>query len=216
MATLETTVQSLHKFATPLDGTQFDMGVTLRTGSFGRVRFATHKISGPPTPSGRLKFLKKSEIIRLQQVDHMLSEKSILLCMNYPFIVNLAGTYQDTNYLYMVLEYVINGEFFTHLRKARRFSNNTENRSYETVRMSKNGVEDIKKHKFFADVVWEDLLGRKRITPIIPGLATPTIRPILIRIRTLWRMRLFPFTTAKTPLLSSRKRSRHRRRRRSR
>ncbi|KAI9919476.1 hypothetical protein PsorP6_017578 [Peronosclerospora sorghi] len=122
MATLETTVQSLHKFATPLDGTQFDMGVTLGTGSFGRVRFAPHKATNT---FWEIKILKKADIIRLQQVKHMLSEKFILLCMNHLFIVNLAGTYQDTKYLYMVLDYVICGEFFTYLRKARRFSNNT-------------------------------------------------------------------------------------------
>jgi len=28
----------------PLDLTQFTVGVTLGTGSFGRVRFATHKV----------------------------------------------------------------------------------------------------------------------------------------------------------------------------
>ncbi|KAG2868450.1 hypothetical protein PC113_g1111 [Phytophthora cactorum] len=36
-------VKVSNKFAAPLDGSQFDMGVTLGTGSFGRVRFATHK-----------------------------------------------------------------------------------------------------------------------------------------------------------------------------
>ncbi|OWZ24022.1 CAMP-dependent protein kinase catalytic subunit [Phytophthora megakarya] len=115
-------VKNSNKFATPLDGTQFEMGVTLGTGSFGRVRFATHKATNT---YWAIKILKKAEIIRLQQVEHMLSEKSILLCLDHPFIVNLAGTYQDTKYLYMVLEYVIGGEFFTHLRKAGRFDNNT-------------------------------------------------------------------------------------------
>lgn len=33
-----------NKLAAPLDATQFEMGVTLGTGSFGRVRFATHKV----------------------------------------------------------------------------------------------------------------------------------------------------------------------------
>jgi hypothetical protein len=49
MATPEATASAAknsHKFAAPLDGSQFDMGVTLGTGSFGRVRFATHKVSG--------------------------------------------------------------------------------------------------------------------------------------------------------------------------
>ncbi|KAJ8524749.1 hypothetical protein ON010_g16368 [Phytophthora cinnamomi] len=36
----------------------------------------------------------------------------------------------------------------------------------------KNGVEDIKKHKFFAGVNWEDLLARKGAAPIIPRVGT--------------------------------------------
>ena len=40
------------------------------------------------------------------QVDHMISERSILIGLNHPFIVNLATTFQDPRYLYMVLEYV--------------------------------------------------------------------------------------------------------------
>lgn len=43
----------------------FDTGVTLGTGSFGRVRIATHK--GTQTPWA-IKILKKAEIIRMQQV----------------------------------------------------------------------------------------------------------------------------------------------------
>ena len=70
--------------------------------------------------------LKKSEVVRLQQVEHMLSEKNILKVLSaepHPFIVNLAATFQDPRYLFMVLEYIVGGEFFTHLRKAGRFDN---------------------------------------------------------------------------------------------
>ncbi|CAK4126203.1 unnamed protein product [Aphanomyces euteiches] len=111
-----------NKLPGPLDITHFDFGVTLGTGSFGRVRFATHKATGT---FWAIKILKKAEIIRLQQVEHMISEKTILMCLDHPFIVNLAGTFQDSRCLYMVLEYVIGGEFFTHLRKAGRFDFNT-------------------------------------------------------------------------------------------
>ena len=44
----------------------FDIGVTLGTGSFGRVRFATHRAN--KSQHFAIKILKKSEIIRFQQV----------------------------------------------------------------------------------------------------------------------------------------------------
>lgn len=105
---------------TPLGLSDFDVGVTLGTGSFGRVRFVTHKATDS---IWAIKMLKKAEVIRLQQVEHMISEKNILSQLNHPFIVRLAGTFQDVKYLYMVLEYIVGGEFFTHLRKSGRFDN---------------------------------------------------------------------------------------------
>jgi hypothetical protein len=35
----------------------------------------------------------------------------------------LYGTFHDQRNLYLVLEYIVGGEFFTHLRKAGRFDN---------------------------------------------------------------------------------------------
>ena len=68
----------------------FDVGVTLGTGSFGRVRIATHL---PSKCTYAIKMLKKTEVIRFQQVQHMLSEKDILWELSkepHPFIVTLA------------------------------------------------------------------------------------------------------------------------------
>jgi serine/threonine protein kinase len=99
----------------------FTLGVTLGTGSFGRVRLATKTADNTVWA---IKMLKKSEVIRLQQVEHMLSEKSILMEIDHPFIVNCAAAFQDPAYLYLSLEFVVGGEFFTHLRKAGRLDNN--------------------------------------------------------------------------------------------
>jgi len=100
---------------------EFDVGVTLGTGSFGRVRFVTHKET---SSHWAIKILKKAEVIRLQQVEHIMSEKAILDQCKHPFIVHLCCTFQDKRHLYMVLEYVIGGEFFTHLRNAGRLDAN--------------------------------------------------------------------------------------------
>jgi len=104
----------------PLSVDAFTLGKTLGTGAFGRVRFVTHKATNN---FYALKTLKKSSIIKMKQVDHIISEKSILQMLNHPFIVNMWGSFHDARYIYMVLEYIVGGEFFTHLRKAGRFDN---------------------------------------------------------------------------------------------
>lgn len=95
---------------------------TLGTGTFGRVRLCKN-----PSENSyhAMKVLKKHEVVRLKQVEHILSEKQILTSVHHPFIVNMIKCFQDDKNLYMLLEYVPGGELFSHLRKAGRFSNET-------------------------------------------------------------------------------------------
>ena len=73
--------------------------------------------------------LCKIEVVRMRQVQHIVSEKNILARINFPFIVNLylgltrLCTFQDNRYVFLLEEYVIGGEMFSHLRRARRFTN---------------------------------------------------------------------------------------------
>ena len=99
-----------------------ELRATLGTGSFGRVRLVRHIVD---TGFYALKILKKSEVVYLKQVDHVKTEKKILEEITHPFIVNLIGAFQDPYNLYLLLEYIIGGEFFSHLRKAGRFPNDT-------------------------------------------------------------------------------------------
>eukprot|EP00516_Mucochytrium_quahogii_P002826 CAMPEP_0203756554 /NCGR_PEP_ID=MMETSP0098-20131031/9821_1 /ASSEMBLY_ACC=CAM_ASM_000208 /TAXON_ID=96639 /ORGANISM=" , Strain NY0313808BC1" /LENGTH=333 /DNA_ID=CAMNT_0050648481 /DNA_START=140 /DNA_END=1138 /DNA_ORIENTATION=- len=134
----------------------FNMGVTLGTGSFGRVRFATYKTNSA-VPCA-IKMLKKTEVVRLQQVEHMLAEKSILEAISkgtdgltcHPFIVNLYSTFQDDCFLYMVLEYVNGGEFFTHLRRMGRLENNAAKFYCASVAL-------IFSHLHKEDIIYRDL-----------------------------------------------------------
>jgi len=61
----------------------------------------------------------------LKQVEHIKAEKAILEQIAHPFIVNLYASFQDTDRLYMLMEYVIGGELFSYLRKVGRFSAET-------------------------------------------------------------------------------------------
>jgi len=100
----------------------FELKDTLGTGSFGRVRLVKYDGDGA---FYALKILKKSEVIYLKQVEHVKTEKKLLELIHHPFIVNLKGAFQDDKNLYLMMEYIIGGEFFSHLRKAGRFPNDT-------------------------------------------------------------------------------------------
>ncbi|CAK63546.1 unnamed protein product (macronuclear) [Paramecium tetraurelia] len=94
---------------------EYDIMNTLGTGSFGRVRLAKQKSNNKYVA---LKMLKKIEILRLKQVDHIISEFNILKQIKHPFLIEMSGYTQDERYLYFVLEYIQGGELFTYLRNA--------------------------------------------------------------------------------------------------
>ena len=54
-------------------------------GSFGRVRLARNKKT---VDYFAMKILKKADIIKLKQVDHVISENTILADIDHPFLVN--------------------------------------------------------------------------------------------------------------------------------
>eukprot|EP01086_Lenisia_limosa_P014998 TRINITY_DN4694_c0_g1_i1.p1 TRINITY_DN4694_c0_g1~~TRINITY_DN4694_c0_g1_i1.p1 ORF type:complete len:396 (+),score=94.17 TRINITY_DN4694_c0_g1_i1:385-1572(+) len=100
----------------------FEMTSVLGTGTFGRVLLARHRKTGKYYA---IKVLKKTDVVRLKQVDHILNEKNILMAVRNPFVVNLYRTFQDDENLYMLMEYVIGGELFSHLRRVGNFDRET-------------------------------------------------------------------------------------------
>uniref|UniRef100_A0A1D1XFA4 cAMP-dependent protein kinase n=1 Tax=Anthurium amnicola TaxID=1678845 RepID=A0A1D1XFA4_9ARAE len=96
----------------------FNICRTLGTGSFGRVHLVQSKHNNK---FYAMKVLKKTEVVRLKQVEHTNNEKHILEQVQHPFLVNLWGTFQDSANLYMVMDYVVGGELFSILRKSQRF-----------------------------------------------------------------------------------------------
>ncbi|KAK9811495.1 hypothetical protein WJX72_004815 [[Myrmecia] bisecta] len=120
---------------------------TLGTGTFGRVRLVHHEDSGSFLA---LKSLKKAEIVRLKQVEHVMNERNILAKLQHPFIVSLHATYSDDARVYMLLDYVVGGELFRHLRKAGRFPPHAT-RFYAACIVS--AIEYMHSH----DIIYRDL-----------------------------------------------------------
>ena len=97
----------------------FEKMQTVGLGSFGRVRLCRYKKNDKIYV---MKILKKMEIIKQKQVDHVFSEFNILSVLNHPFIVQLVGlNFDDPKYLYFIIEYVQGGELFTLLRNRGSF-----------------------------------------------------------------------------------------------
>ncbi|TFK67914.1 kinase-like protein [Pluteus cervinus] len=105
--------------------TDFEVRGTLGTGTFGRVLLV--RVRNPVSQAGTqnyfaMKVLRKSEIVRLRQVEHVNAERYILSRVKHPFVVDLFATFQDSLNVYMLMSYVPGGELFTHLRRAQRFT----------------------------------------------------------------------------------------------
>lgn len=98
---------------------------TLGTGTFARVclvRPATASEDQENNQVFALKILRKTEVIKLKQIDHVRHEREILADVaGHPFITRLIASFSDRDSLYMVLDYVPGGELFSYLRRHRRF-----------------------------------------------------------------------------------------------
>lgn len=69
-----------------------------------------------------MKVLRKSELVKRNQVGHTMMERRIMSSINHPFIVGLKYSFQTASKLVMVSDYCCGGEIFFHLKKFRSFS----------------------------------------------------------------------------------------------
>ena len=68
-----------------------------------------------------MKILSLREVIALDQVEHLKSEKRLLARVSHPFITSLTWWTRDTHHLYLLCPYVAGGELFSYLRCYNRF-----------------------------------------------------------------------------------------------
>ncbi|KAH9881141.1 hypothetical protein J1614_001636 [Plenodomus biglobosus] len=106
----------------------FELIKTLGTGTFARVWLVRLKDAkkGDEDKVFALKILRKVDVIRLKQVEHVRNERNVLAKVaGHPFITTMVASFQSLDSLYMVLDYCPGGEVFSYLRRARRFNEPT-------------------------------------------------------------------------------------------
>jgi len=97
----------------------FDYLKIIGKGSFGKVLLARHKESGEYFA---VKVLQKKMIMKKKEQKHIMAERSVLMKnIKHPFLVGLHYSFQTTEKLYFVLDYVNGGELFYHLQRERVF-----------------------------------------------------------------------------------------------
>mmetsp|Transcript_19844 Transcript_19844/g.23817 ORF Transcript_19844/g.23817 Transcript_19844/m.23817 type:complete len:864 (+) Transcript_19844:206-2797(+) len=83
----------------------------LGMGAFGKVMLVSYK-----KQHYALKCFMKQQILAFGLQNHVMQERNIMMDCNSPFLVNLVGTFQEPDTLYMIMETVMGGELFTYLQ----------------------------------------------------------------------------------------------------
>ncbi|PQQ18090.1 serine/threonine-protein kinase tricorner [Prunus yedoensis var. nudiflora] len=83
-------------------------------GAFGEVRVCREKATGHVYA---MKKLKKSEMLRRGQVEHVKAERNLLAEVDSNCIVKLYCSFQDEEYLYLIMEYLPGGDMMTLLMR---------------------------------------------------------------------------------------------------
>ena len=88
-------------------------------GSYGKVLLVKknddHKVYA-------MKILKKKQMIKRNQVEHIKTERRILELIDNPFIIKLRFAFQTPQKLYLVMDYCPGGELFFHIQRVERFN----------------------------------------------------------------------------------------------
>jgi len=98
-----------------LTGNLFHSLKLIGRGAFGEVRLVRMKGTDEVYA---MKKLRKSEMIKKDQVTHVLAERDVLaddLTNKSPWVVRLYYSFQDSEYLYLIMEYVPGGDMMTML-----------------------------------------------------------------------------------------------------
>ena len=88
-------------------------------GAFGEVKLVQKKADGKVYA---MKSLIKTEMFKKDQLAHVRAERDILAESDSPWVVKLYTTFQDTNFLYMLMEFLPGGDLMTMLIKYEIFS----------------------------------------------------------------------------------------------
>lgn len=135
----------------------FELLTIIGRGAFGEVRLCREKTTGNVYA---MKKLKKAEMLRRGQVEHVKSERNLLAEVDSACIVKLYCSFQDEEFLYLIMEYLPGGDMMTLLMRKDTL---TEDEARFYVGQTVLAIESIHKHNYIHRDIKPDnlLLDRK-------------------------------------------------------
>uniref|UniRef100_J3N3D9 non-specific serine/threonine protein kinase n=1 Tax=Oryza brachyantha TaxID=4533 RepID=J3N3D9_ORYBR len=148
----------------------FDLLTMIGKGAFGEVRVCREKTTGNVYA---MKKLRKAEMLRRGQVEHVKAERNLLAEVDHHCIVKLYCSFQDNEYLYLIMEYLPGGDMMTLLMRKDTL---TEDEARFYVGETVLAIEAIHKHNYIhRDIKPDNLLldkyGHLRLSDF--GLCKP-------------------------------------------
>lgn len=83
-------------------------------GAFGKVRIVERKDTGL---TFALKYIRKDEVVRYESVKNIVRERRMLEQLNHPFLCNLRYSFQDVEYIYLVVDLMNGGDLRFHISR---------------------------------------------------------------------------------------------------
>eukprot|EP00268_Persea_americana_P031423 TRINITY_DN3058_c0_g1_i1.p1 TRINITY_DN3058_c0_g1~~TRINITY_DN3058_c0_g1_i1.p1 ORF type:complete len:550 (+),score=116.17 TRINITY_DN3058_c0_g1_i1:702-2351(+) len=131
----------------------FELLTMIGKGAFGEVRVCREKSTGHVYA---MKKLKKSEMLRRGQVEHVKAERNLLAEVDSNCIVKLYCSFQDDEFLYLIMEYLPGGDMMTLLMRKDTL---TEDEARFYVGQTVLAIESIHKHNYIhRDIKPDNLL----------------------------------------------------------